>query len=220
MRRHATAEELSAYLDHELPPPRLRLVETHVAACEECRRRLLDFRQVVAELEGLERLAPPPVLGQELVRRVTLEPRPRNLLERFERRVRSLPMQPAVGFTFAMVLSLAVIAIVYTEKIERLRYESVQLLRPEAGSTLEVRTVAGRLFERRQDGWWDEVVPPGYPVLDREAHEPEARALFAALPGLEAFVAEGTAVIVAEDGRAVRILPALGPLPAAPPPLP
>jgi len=52
-------EELSAYLDHELTGAARQEVESHLQACETCRRRLEALRQTVGAIQELPVEAPP-----------------------------------------------------------------------------------------------------------------------------------------------------------------
>jgi anti-sigma factor RsiW len=51
---HPNSERLSDYLDGELPPGEVRLLETHLAGCVECAGLLSEIRRVVARAQALE----------------------------------------------------------------------------------------------------------------------------------------------------------------------
>ena len=59
MRPEPKLEELSAYLDHELPGAQRQEVESHLAGCETCRRRLESLRQTVHAVKELPSEVPP-----------------------------------------------------------------------------------------------------------------------------------------------------------------
>ena len=65
-------EDLSDYLDGELPAGRVRQIEEHLAGCDWCERFGGDFARSVARLR--ERLAPPPAppraVHERLMRRL------------------------------------------------------------------------------------------------------------------------------------------------------
>ena len=50
--------DLSAYIDGELPPGRSEALEAHVAACDACRTELDGLRATVAAIESLPEVAP------------------------------------------------------------------------------------------------------------------------------------------------------------------
>ncbi len=52
-------DDLSAYIDGELPRPRAADLEAHLAVCEACGRVLEDLRATVLTLAGLPEVAPP-----------------------------------------------------------------------------------------------------------------------------------------------------------------
>jgi anti-sigma factor RsiW len=175
MSRHATAAQLSAYLDEELPPPQLRLVEDHLEECPDCRRELEGLRGVVRRLRRLEELAPPPALGQDLARRIRLEPQPRDLLQRLEGRIQNTPMQSTVGFTFALVFALAVILFLFVNWVdERRQAHQPVLVAPSEildaedftlpEEPLPTRTVSAASEEARR---WIETAPELGRLLDR-----------------------------------------------------
>jgi anti-sigma factor RsiW len=49
---------MSAYLDGELPEPRRRRMEEHLAECDECRRLIAGLRVVIGALHHLPVLEP------------------------------------------------------------------------------------------------------------------------------------------------------------------
>jgi hypothetical protein len=51
---HPNPERLSDYLDGELPPGEVRMLETHFATCTECTGLLSEIRRVVARAQALE----------------------------------------------------------------------------------------------------------------------------------------------------------------------
>ncbi|MDI6857287.1 MAG: zf-HC2 domain-containing protein [Dehalococcoidia bacterium] len=60
LRRHIVGEdELSAYLDEELPPARRRKIEEHLRGCPACRARLAELRTLKQTLSSLPQAAAP-----------------------------------------------------------------------------------------------------------------------------------------------------------------
>jgi hypothetical protein len=52
--------DLSAYIDNELTTARRTVVEEHIEACDGCRRRVAELKQVTAGVVALSQLQPPP----------------------------------------------------------------------------------------------------------------------------------------------------------------
>jgi hypothetical protein len=52
-RRHRFSDQLSAYIDNQLSPRQRERLETHLATCEACRRRLDELRATVGALGAL-----------------------------------------------------------------------------------------------------------------------------------------------------------------------
>ncbi|MEO1087269.1 MAG: zf-HC2 domain-containing protein, partial [Acidobacteriota bacterium] len=65
-------EMLSAYLDGQLPSDEKSRVEAQLEKDPELRRQLDGLRAVTHNLAHLERMAPPPTLGQDVARRIAL----------------------------------------------------------------------------------------------------------------------------------------------------
>lgn len=205
----ADPELLSAYLDGELPPERERTVEEHLAACPGCRSELDGLRSVVEHLRRLERAAPPPVLGQAVARRVALEGRPRNLVERLEAALRRLPVDPATLVTFGVVVALAAILALFLAGLQESERRPISPADPDTGvSGLEVVTVVvgGRTFDRDGALWRERGA--GSPVATLPAGSPEAEAILDAEPRLRRLLPGTDALVLrAPDGRTVRLEP-------------
>lgn len=205
----ADPELLSAYLDGELPAGREREVEEHLAACPGCRAELDGLRSVVDHLRRLERAAPPQVLGQAVARRVALEARPRNLVDRLEAALRRLPVDPATLVTFGVVVALAAILALFLAGIQESERRPISPADPDTGvSGLEVVTVVvgGRTFDRDGALWRERGA--GRPEATLPADSPEAEAIFAADPRLRRLLPGADALVLrAPDGRTVRLEP-------------
>ncbi|MCB1035658.1 MAG: zf-HC2 domain-containing protein, partial [Acidobacteria bacterium] len=198
-----------AYVDRELPPVHLRLVEEHLAECDECRQRADGMRSLVSDLRRLERLAPPPTLGATLHRRIVLRPRPRGLVERLESRLGGLSLQPSVGFTFALVLAFAAILYFFADSLERHERRRIPVLRPDPPATSEetVREAAGRTFELREDTWYERGLKDGGELTELGSDDPAYAEVVSAFPDLRGLLAEGTAVELLHDGKPLRLTP-------------
>ena len=51
-------DQLSSYLDQELPKPEMKMVEVHLESCYDCRLELIQLRQVDNVLRGEESISP------------------------------------------------------------------------------------------------------------------------------------------------------------------
>ena len=51
-------DQLSSYLDQELPKPEMKMVEAHLESCYDCRLELIQLRQVDNVLRGEESISP------------------------------------------------------------------------------------------------------------------------------------------------------------------
>ena len=51
-------DQLSSYLDQELPKPEMKMVEAHLENCYDCRLELIQLRQVDNVLRGEESISP------------------------------------------------------------------------------------------------------------------------------------------------------------------
>jgi hypothetical protein len=177
MTRHATVEELSSLLDRELGPGPAERVRSHLTGCAGCQGRLEGLRSVILELERVERVAPPPTLGRELSERLRWEPERSGLIDRLERRLRAIPLQPTVAPVFAIVVALAAIMFFFVSGLERQKLGTPVILDPpgsiEAPQSPEAHVVAGRTFELQGGVWVESGV--GDRVPTRRLH-PEAAA--------------------------------------------
>jgi hypothetical protein len=209
MSGHATAEVLSAYIDQELSRPQLRLVETHIEACEECRERLRGLRRVVGQLHRLETVAPPPVLAQQVQRRIALDGgRPKGLVERLERRLGGLPLEPSVAVTFALVFSFAVILYLFGWWVGDRGGTTVLVPPISAEANGSLVEVDGRLFELEGDLWVERGLDPQAPVRTVTVAEAEGLALLERYPRFVNWLVAGRSVrLVLETGEAVQIEP-------------
>src|SRR4051794_14402898 len=62
---------LSAYMDNDLTPDELRVVQAHVATCTECAATLAEYRQLRSLVRALPQPAPPPALRQAVFAKAT-----------------------------------------------------------------------------------------------------------------------------------------------------
>lgn len=119
MSRHLAVELLSSYMDEEVTPAQLRLVEGHLSACTDCRRTLAGLRAVVAGVRRLEAVAPPPALSAAVERRVRLASREESGRFRLEDGLKRWAGQPVLAPAFAIVLALGAILYLFAFGVSR-----------------------------------------------------------------------------------------------------
>jgi hypothetical protein len=68
--KHPTHEELSAYLERDLPKDRCDGIEKHLDTCQECRESLAFLRHLVTTLEDLPCVQAPAGLAGRVMRRI------------------------------------------------------------------------------------------------------------------------------------------------------
>lgn len=176
---HGDWDRFSAYLDGELPSDERRAVEAHVAACPGCRAELDGLRRVASRLRSLERTAPPPLLADQVARRVAVAARQPGLVVRIEDALRRLPVESSTLMFFGVVVALSAIAALFVSGVEdadRVRSTAagtVQSATDTGGGTvaatvgsdedLRVTTavVHGRVFDRDGALWRERHLEPG-----------------------------------------------------------
>lgn len=209
MSRHATAEALSAYLDDELGDGASRRLADHLEDCADCRARLSSLRRVVNGLRRLERTAPPPILAQEVERRVALSGRPAGRLERLEERLRGLPQSSSVFFTFALVVALAWLLFLFAHGVDRSQRPRTALVlgsppvAPElTGEVRETRQAAGRTFDLIDGVWRQRGLERKVAEFDVEAGSAAGREILAVYPDLATL---GDRILLQLEGSVVEL---------------
>jgi hypothetical protein len=212
MNRHATTEQLSAYLDRELGAVELQQLEVHCASCEECGARLASMRRMVRGLGSIGRAVPPPSLRQQIRRQVitqaTAPPHGfRAAFEAFGMRLLGmqppmhlLAMQPSLRTASVMGLALVVGLFVYghQEPGAVVAPQEIVTVTPYSDSPVTQTTtseVAGREFiwtETR--GWIQKGLEGKTPEAHFEAGSPQGRALLNRYSGLALLLTEGPVV--------------------------
>ncbi|MEL7061696.1 MAG: hypothetical protein AAGN46_16840 [Acidobacteriota bacterium] len=220
MREESTTELLSAFLDGELDDVEIRRVERMLEERPDTRLELEGMRRIVGDLRHLERLAPPPTLGQEVARRIALDGERTSLLDRVEDGLGRLNQQSSTFATFAVVLALAAIVYLFSLALESSRQGLVPVTFDTPAATdsgpldAHLVLVAGRLFERQHDAdttWWiEQDLDPTRPFRQIELATDDGQALLARHPELHN---------VARLGR-VRLLVSGEILELVPPPSP
>ncbi len=119
MSRHPAVKILSGYLDRELPERRLRLVESHLETCADCRRRLDGLQGVAEALKGIDRIAPPATLVRGVQRRIELASRERRRPRWLELASGRWLAQPVLTPLLAVILALAAILYLFALAVDR-----------------------------------------------------------------------------------------------------
>lgn len=119
MSSHASAEILSAYLDHELAEQETADLESHLDECHECHGRLQGLNTVVANLRHLERQAPPPTLDMAVARRIALAGERKSALDRLEEGLEAFQRRSSLMMWFAIVIALVLITFFFLNTLAR-----------------------------------------------------------------------------------------------------
>lgn len=76
-RNHPTTERLQRWVEESLDDAHRSVVESHVAACPECRTEVEELRSLFGALSGLGRFAPSPTFADAVMMKVRVR-RPRS----------------------------------------------------------------------------------------------------------------------------------------------
>jgi anti-sigma factor RsiW len=93
-------EDLTAYVDGELPPARRAEVETHLGTCAECRGTEALLRRTLTSLTALPEFMPSPDTRRAVLAKVDALPPP--LRERLKALLRPSVLVPSLGLAAAM----------------------------------------------------------------------------------------------------------------------
>ena len=150
--KEITTEELSAYLDEELPESARSDLERRLEDSPAARQKLADLRDVVQKLRSLERSQPPEELHQSIQRVIELAGEPDGLRHRLERRRgRYLRTSPVVWTLLGVILAMGVMVIVVSQAFNDTP-EIVYLGQPD-----DLRVVVGERELFVQGDTWVEV---------------------------------------------------------------
>jgi len=218
---HATVEDLSAYLDNELEPVRLRLVKAHLEECDECRGRADGLSRVVRDLRRLERFDPPPALGQHFLRRLHRSSQPRGFLQRLEEGLEGRNLQSPIGFSFALVLAFSALLYFFAGSMERHQRSQTAIVRPtliptslpseqvepaEVGEA-ELRKIGEQTFLWQEGQWRQEGIARDASPVSVEAASSQGQQLLLSKPGLALLLDEGAAVVFKTEEGVFLLLP-------------
>lgn len=114
--REVTAEELSAYLDHELAPEEERELEQRLAESPGARKQLEELASVVRSVKALDSLEAPVELHQKIQRIIELDTRDSGLGARLaERRSRYLHFPAVMWAVLGTIVALGVITVILSD---------------------------------------------------------------------------------------------------------
>ncbi|HVE81520.1 MAG TPA: zf-HC2 domain-containing protein [Myxococcales bacterium] len=103
----AYEEDLTAYVDQELPPLKLRQLEGHLPSCQSCTATLALLRRTVSALEAMPAFSPSPALRRAVLTRISEEPP--SLLDRLRGLLRPRFMVPALSAAALLAVGVAVV---------------------------------------------------------------------------------------------------------------
>ncbi len=209
---HATADELSAYLDRELPSGSSEQIEEHLETCDACLQHLESMRRVVHHLRHLERMAPPPTLGQVVARRVALDRDREGMLDRLESGLDVTQRQSPFLVLFGVVIALATIVLLFAQALDRSRFIPVLFQDPApaaAPASPERQELAGRLLVRSGEVWIEEGIEQAAVRRVVELGSPAARELLSRHPELNELAQLQAPVVLRIDSEILEVRPAL-----------
>jgi anti-sigma factor RsiW len=102
----AFEDDLTAYLDGELPPARRAEVEAHLGTCEECQRTQALLRRTLTSLAALPEFKPSAETRRAVLAKVDALPLP--LRERLKALLRPAVLVPSMGLAAALGLAVIV----------------------------------------------------------------------------------------------------------------
>jgi len=100
-------EDLTAYVDQELPALEAHRLESHLPACPACTSTLALLRRTVSALEAMPAFAPSPALRRAVLTRISEEPP--SLLDRLRGLLRPRFMVPALSAAALLAVGVAVV---------------------------------------------------------------------------------------------------------------
>jgi anti-sigma factor RsiW len=101
----AFEEDLTAYLDGELPSLRAKQVESHLAGCADCRATEALLRKTVVQLKSMPAFAPSPSMRRAVMHRLDEAPGWR---ERLAALLSPEILMPSAGLAAAALVAAAI----------------------------------------------------------------------------------------------------------------
>ena len=211
MSHEANAELVSAYLDGQLRPDEAERFERLLEEDESVRQHVEGMRSMISNLAHLERMAPPPTLGQDVARRIALAGEQQSLMDRIEDSLADMKTPSSVFLMFAVIFALSVIVFFFAMGLEKSHDAGLTVnLSPESdGATemspgvLEASTVlvGNRLLVKAEDGrWLEDGLEPEQVASARlvDLESDAGRALLEAKPDLRGIAMLGHALVMYE----------------------
>jgi hypothetical protein len=225
MTRCLSSDQLSAHLDAETTAAEARIVESHLAACPDCRARRAALSRGALALQRLPRAAPPSYLAAR-VREQALAQAPEPGLRKLGSYLADLPFafrsRTSLRLGFAALLVLALLGPAAVQWALPLRpldppphvpHFKVDIALGDDSPLFSPPTkaeVAGRTFELSRDDVWEE---KGLRATDAAmrvpAHSPVGRAILARYTDLDVLVADGGRVVIEDGLRTVELVGSL-----------
>lgn len=187
---HLTVEELSIYLDRRLGDQARRQVESHLGRCQRCTDRLRGLQRVVAHLESVQHLAPPPEVDIAVRQVAALEMNRPRLWQLLERHAQRFTLQSSVLPIFAVVISLVLIAYLLSWGVYRQNRRGIPVILESGPTVLDgessgtqtsddhgvdaesARRLAGRWLDQHGDLWIERGLGSQDPVRSLPASDP------------------------------------------------
>lgn len=218
MTTHASADLLSAYLDHELVEPEARQLEEHLDRCSECHVRLEGLRKVVGHLQSMEQLATPLTLEQTVARRIALSAENDSLLDRFEQNMSIFNRQSPILAMFGVVIALALFIYLFSYTLHLRETSTTPVIweDPPASVAQPVNevaegsrlTIAGRELVWSAGGLWvEEGVDASALGRTLSVDSEEGRAFLAEHPDLAGLATLERSAVLEVGGEIVRLRP-------------
>ncbi len=108
---HPSLEQLSAYLDQELPGNEQEWVQVHLDGCAPCRQRFDELQGVAGGMRGLRRVEPPQSLDLWVSQSIEFAGHRENLMDQLEGRLRGISSPQSYFLPlFAVIIMLAVVS--------------------------------------------------------------------------------------------------------------
>lgn len=100
-------EDLTAYLDRELPPLKHRQLEVHLPTCRGCTDTVALLRRTLHALEALPAFVPSAQLRRDVLNRISAQPQ--GWLDRLKAALRPGVLVPALTLTAALVVAVVTV---------------------------------------------------------------------------------------------------------------
>ena len=208
MSGHPKAEVLSAYLDRELVGGEEARLVDHLTECARCQQRLDGLRGVVAKLHSVQTATVPQFLHDSMPHLISLEERPRNLLDRFENRLKRIHIPAAsVPLIFALVMTFAVVVYFFTWGAYSSRQGATEVVVVPGGGVADdsSRTAVGECsFVLEEESWRQEgLEADSWREVDVESAE--GSRILEAEPALGELLQGGRSVLLSWQGEALLL---------------